>query len=274
MHIEKLFSYCSNEITFTGKIKLNLIKLVSYQINHNISLNDTFNQYINIWLEEFSLHPIVNIQIDTNNTFNDVIIDEFEEEIICSNTKLDYNKISYLISSKYNIFDGKSLYLEDEPEFDPDDDSIIKYKPTDKFIQDKLKDCENKLSIIKYCIDNLNILVVNPSKKIIDKLKLLYINNLIRQFKYLDSNYIKIGYNFRVLMYTNGPDLYSGKETYRLRLTSSDSIFSGLFERIVEHYEQEDPSEIINKDFYYLDGVSDEEITAKFFIHIMNNTDW
>ncbi len=296
MYYTSNFTFISNLGSGNGFVKFNILGLISYikSISANTELDDSFIcEYIRLWVEKLIMlshmdmdyiHDIKLEKTSNNDTSKnyDIIINESDKFIkyfdISLDTPVEFSSVANLIYKQNNLLSENILYSEDEFEFDPTDSDDITIDSS--FVSEKLADCEFKLSVIKYLIDNLNknILGQNFGTKTTHKLKHLYLNHLIRKFKYLDSNIKKIGYNLRVGSWNFGPDLHNDKPTYRIRLVDSNGIQSGFFEKIINYIDSENKDDFETKNYYYLNDAEGEyqdiEFVEKYFNYLMDNTIW
>ncbi len=274
MYITKIFKYITDTTICTGHINFNLVALSSYLINKKESVESSICKYISIWIklidtEHLDTNEITNVNILPEDDNIDILIDESKNQIVYKGINIDFDQIKNSVYSQNKLFDCNIVYMEDEPEFDTENFDLEKIPS--KYINSKLSDCDSKLEIIKYSINLIKKIKPNNNLKTIQKLKHIYLNQLVRKFKYL--NFGKIGFNYRVMTWNFGPDLYSDKLTYRIRISDSNSICTGLFEKTV-YNSNDDPSELEYKNYYYLDEIEDNELVDKFFNYLMDNTIW
>ncbi len=285
MHNTNIFTLNTDDNILYGFVKFNMLGLCSYIYStsescQNESINQVIIGYIKLWLNK--IISISNNKINTsnivlqnqeNNTIDkfDILIDKANNQIIYLGNNINFDLIEKSIYEETNFNSWNKLYLDDEIEFDPEDSADIDI--SQDFILNKLADSNKKLLIIKYLIDNANSLINNPCEPIFRKLKHMYVNYLIRKFKYLDLNTKKIGYNLRVSSWNFGPDFYNEKPTYRIRLIDSSGISSGLFEKTIEYIDN-NKKEYEHKNYYYMSWTDDNELVENFFYYLMDNVLW
>lgn len=281
MYYTNTFILKTDSGIINGFVKFNILGLCSYlhtlsESYQNEPINQLISNYIKLWIRKIDIKIQINdivIQNQENNTISkfDILIDETNNQIIYLGNDINYDLIKKSIYEQINFEAWKSLYLDDEIEFDPEDSANIDI--SQDFISNKLADSNKKLLIIKYLIDNANSLINNPRERIFRKLKHMYINYLIRKFKYLDSNTKKIGYNLRVSSWNFGPDFYNSKPTYRIRLIDSSGISSGLLEKTIEYLDNTKKEYGYIK-YHYINWTEDNELIEKLFNYMMDNVLW
>ncbi len=285
MNYTNTFTLNTDDNILYGYVKFNIIGLCSYLYSlsesyQNESIDQVIIGYIKLWLDKTILNSnnkihtsYIVLQSQENNISDkhDIVIDEANNQIIYLGNNINFDSIKKSIYKETNFESWNSLYLDDEIEFDPEDSADIDI--SQDFISNKLADSNKKLSIIKYLIDNANSLINNPRERIFRKLKHMYINYLIRKFKYLDSNTKKIGYNLRVSSWNFGPDFYNGKPTYRIRLIDSSGISSGLLEKTIEYLDNTKKEYGYIK-YHYINWTEDNELIEKLFNYMMDNVLW
>ena len=274
MYITKFFKYITDTTICTGQINLNLVALSSYLINQKESVELSICKYISLWIKLIDNENIDTDEISLVNTKleNDnigILIDESKNQIVYKGINIDFDQIKNSVYSQNKLFDSNIVYMEDEQEFDTEDFDLEKIPIN--FVNTKLSDCDSKLEIIKFTIGLIEKLGQSNNLKTVLKLKHTYLNQLVRKFKYL--NFGKIGYNYRVLTWNFGPDLYSDKPTYRIRISDANSVYTGFFEKTV-HNSNDELSEPEYKNYYYLDETEDDLLVDKFFNYLMDNTIW